>query len=107
MSLDSSSSRDNVLRNEVPVATSKRRVQMGVALASLQPSSAQLFRRSGFSFFTMTTSKKSLTLLTCLALTFGSQLSLRADDAPAGRQRPPGDAPRAGGGFRGGGPGFD
>ncbi len=56
----------------------------------------------------MTTSRKSLTLITCLALTLGSQLSLRADDAPPARQRPPGDAPqRAGGGFRGGGPRFD
>ena len=63
----------------------------------------------------MTTSPKSLTLVTCLALTLGSQLSLRADDAPPARQRPPGDAPRGqgdaprapGAGFRGGGPGFD
>ena len=54
----------------------------------------------------MTTSPKSLTLVTCVALALGSQLSLRADDAPA--RRAPGDAPRApGAGFRGGGPGFD
>jgi hypothetical protein len=51
----------------------------------------------------MITSTKSLALATCLALTLGGQLSLRAEDAPPARQRPPGDGPR---GFRGG-PGFD
>ena len=51
---------------------------------------------------------KSLTLATCLALTLGSQLSLRAEDASPARQRPAGEPPRApGSGFRGGGPGFD
>ena len=39
----------------------------------------------------------------------GTQLSVRAEDAPPTRQRPSGDAPRPGGGFgfRGAGPGFD
>jgi len=52
---------------------------------------------------------KSLTLATCLAFALGTQLSIRADDAPPAPRRPSGDAQRSAGGFgfRGGGPGFD
>ena len=50
----------------------------------------------------------TLTLATCLALSLGGLSSLRADDAPTQRQRPPGgDGAGRGFGFRGGGPGYD
>ena len=52
---------------------------------------------------------KILTLATCLTIALGTQLSVRAEDAPPTRQRLSSDAPRPGGGFgfRGGGPGFE
>ena len=57
----------------------------------------------------MITKTAPLALFACLALSLGSQFSLRADDAPPARQRPPGDAARgpAGPGFGFRVPGMD
>ena len=57
----------------------------------------------------MFTKTASLSFVATLVLSIAAQLSLRADDAPPARQRPPGDAARGpfgpGPGFRG--PGMD